>query len=71
MAVPHVLGEVVQAVDPVVQGSRHERERERHYGHRPEWHSVDVEHGPMNIHGREVAVAEHGRRHPNGHPDQE
>jgi len=71
VAVSHVLGEVMQAVDPVVQRARHQRERERHHGHGPERHSVDVEHGPVNVHRGQIAVAEHGRSHPDGQPDQE
>ena len=35
MTMTHVLAEVVQAVHPVIERARDQRQRKRHHGHRP------------------------------------
>jgi len=62
--VAHVLGEVVQAVHPVIEGAGDQEEGERHHRNGPERDPVDMENRPVDVHVGQVAVAEHGRRHP-------
>ncbi len=68
--VSHVLGEMVQAVDPVVQSPGRKREEDWNEGHGPKRHAVDVEHRPMDVHGSEVAVSEDSRRHADREADE-
>jgi len=63
-AVAHVLGEVVEAVEPVEQRAGDEHQAERHEDHRPERDPVDVEDRPAEIDGCGVRVAENGRSDP-------
>ena len=62
VAVAHVLGEVVKAVHPVVEGAGDQHDGERDHGDCPQRHAVDVEDRPADVDGGQVAVAEDGRR---------
>lgn len=68
--VSHVLGEMVQAVNPVVQSPCRKREEDWNEGHGPKRHAIDVEHGPVDVDGSEVAVSEDSRRHADREADQ-
>ena len=59
--VAHVLGEMMKAVGPVIEGARDEHEDERDYGDRPQRHPVDVNGREVDVNGGEVAVAENRR----------
>jgi hypothetical protein len=63
-AVPHVLGEMVQAVHPVVDRASDQNEGQRHQRHRPQRDAVDMEDRPAHVDRRKVAVAENGRGDP-------
>ena len=67
--VAHVLGEVVEAVHPVIEGPGDQEESQRHHDDRPEGDAVDVEDRPVDVHGREVAVAENRGRDPDEEAD--
>jgi hypothetical protein len=67
--VAHVLGEMVEAVHPVVEGACDQEEGKRHDGDGPQGDAVDMEDRPVDVHRAEVAVAENGRRHPDEEAD--
>jgi len=59
--VPHVLGEVVKAVPPVVERAGSEHEHQRHDRDAPQGHAAQVIDGEPDGHRVRVAVAENRR----------
>src|SRR5438477_310708 len=60
VTVTHVLAEVVEAVEPVVGGARHQDHGQGDERHRPQGHPVEMEDRPAETDRGCVAVAEYG-----------